>query len=91
MRGFIRAGVVAEGDLCASVRSPEREAAISAMGVRTFPDARHGGAEAVAANSDIVFLAVRATLPHLFLLSPLMHWMKYYQKKIHSRRHNLWI
>ena len=58
IRGFTRSGVSTWEQICASVKSKERQSALSAMGLRVYGNALNGGAADLAANSDIIFLGV---------------------------------
>eukprot|EP00891_Asterochloris_glomerata_P007369 jgi/Astpho2/7369/Aster-01959 len=59
IRGFTRSGVSTWEQICASVKSKERQSALSAMGLRVYGNALNGGAADLAANSDIIFLGVK--------------------------------
>lgn len=74
IRGFCEAGITGADRLAASVRSSERQKTMTSLGVRVFGDATRGGAEELAANSDIIVLGVKpvymkgileALAPHL--------------------------
>lgn len=56
IRGFCEAGITGADRLAASVRSAERQKQMTSLGVRVFGDATRGGAEELAASSDIIVL-----------------------------------
>ena len=58
IRGFCKSGVSSSEQICASVRSFDRQRALSALGLRVYGDALSDGAADLAANSEIIFLGV---------------------------------
>lgn len=71
IRGFCNSGVSSVEQISASVRSFDRQRALSALGLRVYGNALDGGAADLAANSEIIFLGVGKTSfsRHLFLHS----------------------
>jgi hypothetical protein len=63
IKGFISSGVSSTAKIRASVRSKERKLAMEALGIKAFGNALKGGAAALAAESDILFLGVCPTEP----------------------------
>ena len=54
--GFISAGTVKQANVHASVRSHEKQQGLRDKGfVNVYGDALHGGAQEVAAKSDVIF------------------------------------
>ena len=67
--GFISAGTVKQSNVYASVRSQERQQVLREKGFENvYGDALHGGAQEVAAKSDIIFLGVKPQMIH-----PVLH------------------
>ena len=58
IRGFCKSGVSSVEQISASVRSFDRQRALSALGLRVYGNALEGGAADLAANSEIIFLGV---------------------------------
>lgn len=58
IRGFCKSGVSSVEQISASVRSFDRQRALSALGLRVYGNALDGGAADLAANSEIIFLGV---------------------------------
>ena len=61
IRGFCKSGVSSVEQISASVRSFDRQRALSALGLRVYGNALDGGAADLAANSEIIFLGVSKT------------------------------
>lgn len=59
IRGFCKSGVSSVEQISASVRSFERQRALSSLGLRVYGNALEGGAADIAANSEIIFLGVK--------------------------------
>lgn len=71
--GFISAGTVKQANVHASVRSHEKQQGLRDKGfVNVYGDALHGGAQEVAAKSDVIFLGVKPQVirPVLHALAP---------------------
>lgn len=71
--GFISAGTVKQSNVHASVRSHEKQQVLRDKGFRNvYGDALHGGAQEVAAKSDVIFLGVKPQVirPVLHALAP---------------------
>ena len=51
--------------ISASVRSSDRQRALSKLGLRVYGDALEGGAADLAANSEIIFLGVGCNISDL--------------------------
>jgi pyrroline-5-carboxylate reductase len=64
IRGFIGTGISRPEKICACVRSEDRQQALEPLGITTYGNALGEGAAQLAANSDIIFLAVRLPLYH---------------------------
>lgn len=58
IRGFCKSGVSSVEQISASVRSFDRQRALSNLGLRVYGNALEGGAADLAANSEIIFLGV---------------------------------
>ncbi|DBB06415.1 TPA: hypothetical protein ACH3X1_011975 [Trebouxia sp. C0004] len=58
IRGFCKSGVSSVEQISASVRSFDRQRALSNLGLRVYGNALEGGAADIAANSEIIFLGV---------------------------------
>ncbi len=58
IRGFCKSGVSSVEQISASVRSFDRQRALSSLGLRVYGNALEGGAADLAANSEIIFLGV---------------------------------
>lgn len=59
LKGFFAAGISAPDRVDAAVRSAERHAAMTRLGVTVLPCALAGGAKAIAESSEIIFLGVK--------------------------------
>lgn len=59
IRGFCKSGVSSVEQISASVRSFDRQRALSNLGLRVYGNALEGGAADLAANSEIIFLGVK--------------------------------
>ena len=65
IRGFLSSGVSSAGRICASVRTFERRDLLESLGIGNIhDDALAGGAQAVAAESDIIFVGVKPQAMH---------------------------
>lgn len=68
IRGFCKSGVSSVEQISASVRSFERQRALSSLGLRVYGNALEGGAADIAANSEIIFLGASAIHPRTDML-----------------------
>ena len=65
IRGFCKSGVSSVEQISASVRSFDRQRALSNLGLRVYGNALEGGAADLAANSEIIFLGVSYIDSHM--------------------------
>ena len=62
IRGFCKSGVSSVEQISASVRSFDRQRALSNLGLPVYGNALEGGAADLAANSEIIFLGVSCVI-----------------------------
>ena len=67
IRGFCKSGVSSVEQISASVRSFDRQRALSNLGLRVYGNALEGGAADLAANSEIIFLGVSYIGSHNYM------------------------